>query len=257
MPRYHWLMTAAAARRADVRSRIIGVAAQLLRDEGPTAVTTRGVAEQAGVQAPMIYRLFGDKDGLLEAVAEHVMAAYVAAKTEIAEAAPAAGIDPLTDLRAAWQTQIDFGLGNPSLFRLLSDPERVRQSPAARAGREVLQTRIHRVAAAGRLRVSEQRATSLLQAAATGAIQTLLATPPEDRDPGLAESMRDAVLGQIITDPAPAPADGDTTATAVALRAMAPRLDALTRAERQMLGEWLDRVIDHDAKDRSRTATLQ
>jgi AcrR family transcriptional regulator len=49
-------MTAAAARRADVRSRIIDVAAQLLRDEGPTAVTTRGVAEQAGVQAPMIYR---------------------------------------------------------------------------------------------------------------------------------------------------------------------------------------------------------
>ena len=140
-------MTAAAARRADVRSRIIDVAAQLLRDEGPTAVTTRGVAEQAGVQAPMIYRLFGDKDGLLEAVAEHVMAAYVAAKTEIAEAASAAGIDPLTDLRAAWQTQIDFGVGNPSLFQLLSDPDRVRQSPAARAGREVLQARIHRVAA--------------------------------------------------------------------------------------------------------------
>jgi hypothetical protein len=41
-----------------------------------------------------------------------------------------------------------------------------------------------------------------------------LATPPEDRDPGLAESMRDAVLGQIITDlPAPAPADSDTTVT--------------------------------------------
>jgi hypothetical protein len=131
---------------------------------------------------------------------------------------------------------IDFGVGNPSLFRLLSDPDRVRQSPAARTGREVLEARIHRVAATGRLRVSEQRATSLLQAAAIGAIQTLLATPPEDPDPGLAESMCDAVLGQIITDPpAPAPADGDTIATAVALRAMAPRLDALTRAERQML----------------------
>jgi len=259
LPRYHWFMTAAAARRADVRSRIVDIAAQLLRDEGPAAVTTRGVAEQAGVQAPMIYRLFGDKEGLLEAVAEHVMAGYVAAKAEIAEAASAAGVDPLTDLRAAWQTQIDFGVGNPSLFRLLSDPDRVRHSPAARAGREVLQARIHRVAAAGRLRVSEQRAASLLQAAAIGAIQTLLAAPPEDRDSGLAESMCDAVLGQIITGPpAPAPADGDTIATAVTLRAMAPRLDALTQAERQMLGEWLDRVIDHDAKHRSRAAaTLQ
>jgi AcrR family transcriptional regulator len=248
-------MTAAAARRADVRSRIIDVAAQLLRDKGPAALTTRGVAEQAGVQAPMIYRLFGDKDGLLEAVAEHVMAAYVTAKTEIADAASAAGIDPLADLRAAWQTQIDFGVGNPSLFRLLSDPDRVRSSPAAHAGREVLQARIHRVAATGRLRVSEQRATHLLQAAAIGAIHTLLATPPEDRDSGLAESMCDAVLGQISTDPpAPAPTDGDAIATAVTLRAMAPRLDALTPAEQQMLGEWLDRVIDHDAKDRSTAA---
>jgi hypothetical protein len=54
----------------------VGFVAQLLCDEGPAAVTTRGVAE-------------------------HVMAAYVATKTEIAEAASAAGIDPLTDLRAA------------------------------------------------------------------------------------------------------------------------------------------------------------
>ncbi|WP_338419811.1 TetR family transcriptional regulator [Streptomyces klenkii] len=33
-------------------------------------MTTRAVAAAAGVQAPAIYRLFGDKDGLLEAVAE-------------------------------------------------------------------------------------------------------------------------------------------------------------------------------------------
>jgi AcrR family transcriptional regulator len=243
-------MTAAAARRADVRSRIVEVAARLLREGGPTAVTTRGVAEQAGVQAPMIYRLFGDKDGLLEAVAEHVMAGYVAAKAEIADAASAADIDPVHDLRVAWQTQVDFGIGNPALFRLLSDPDRVRHSPAARAGRQVLQARVHRVAATGRLRVSEQRAIGLLQAAAIGTIQTLLATPPELRDPGLATSMCDAVLGQILTD-LPAPADGDTIATAVTLRTMGPRLDALTQAERQMLTEWLDRVIDHDAKDRS------
>ncbi|WP_328341958.1 helix-turn-helix domain-containing protein [Micromonospora sp. NBC_00421] len=37
---------------------------------GARAVTTRGVAERARVRAPTIYRLFGDKDGLVEAVAE-------------------------------------------------------------------------------------------------------------------------------------------------------------------------------------------
>jgi AcrR family transcriptional regulator len=249
-------MTAAAARRADVRSRIVEVAARLLREEGPESVTTRGVAEQAGVQAPMIYRLFGDKDGLLEAVAEHVMAGYVAAKTQIAEAASTAGIDPLHDLRAAWQTQIDFGVGNPSLFRLLSDPDRVRHSPAAQASRQVLQARVHRVAVAGRLRVSEQRAVGLIEAAAIGTIQTLLATPPDDRDPGIATSMCDAVLGQILTNASTrVSADSDTIATAITLRAIAPRLDALTQTERRMLIEWLDRVIDHDANDRSRAIT--
>src|SRR5690348_1292371 len=88
--------------RSDTRSKIIDVAARLLREEGPAAVTTRGVAEHAGVQAPTIYRLFGDKDGLLDTVAEHVMATYVAAKAAIVAAASAGDVDPLDDLRAGW-----------------------------------------------------------------------------------------------------------------------------------------------------------
>ena len=72
----------------DARSRIVDAAARLLREHGPAAVTTRGVAEAAGVQAPTIYRLFGDKDGLLEAVAEHVMAGYVAVLRQILTDAP-------------------------------------------------------------------------------------------------------------------------------------------------------------------------
>jgi AcrR family transcriptional regulator len=234
-------MTDAATRRADLRARIIEVAAQALREEGPAAVTTRGVTERAGVQAPMIYRLFGDKDGLLEAVAEHVMAGFVAAK---AKTAGEESDDPLRDLRAAWREQIDFGVGNPALFRLLSDPDRVRRSAAAHAGRQVLRTRIGRVAAAGRLRVSEERAIDLLQAAAVGAIQTLLAAAPAQRDPGLADSLYDAVLGQILTGPATSVRADSDAAAAVALRARAARLGALTRAERHMLTEWLDRVID-------------
>ena len=71
----------------------------------------------AGVQAPTIYRLFGDKDGLLDALAEHVFSAYVAGK------APSATTDdPVADLRAGWDTHIGFGLANPELFALLTDP---------------------------------------------------------------------------------------------------------------------------------------
>jgi len=206
-------------------------------------VTTRGVADAAGVQAPAIYRLFGDKDGLLDAVAEHVMATYVLAKAAVVEAASAENVDPLQDLRAGWDTQVDFGLANPALFRLLSDPDRVLPSPAARSGRRVLESRVHRVAVTGRLRVAERRAVDLIQAAGIGTIQTLLATPAQQRDAGLAESMYDAVLRQILTD-APAPAENRPTAAAVAFRAVAPQLDMLSDAEQKLLAEWLDRVVD-------------
>src|SRR6187200_2264797 len=137
-----------AGARDDLRSDIVGAAAALLHEKGARAVTTRGVAEAAGVQAPTIYRLFGDKDGLVDAVAEHVMATYVAAKSEPIDP------DPVTDLRAAWRMHNDFGLANPELYALLN--RRGPNSPATVAGIEVLRARIRRLATAGVLRVSEE-----------------------------------------------------------------------------------------------------
>ena len=239
--------------RTDTRSKIVDVAARLLQENGPAAVTTRGVAEAAGVQAPTIYRLFDDKDGLLEAVAEHVMATFVAAKAEIVEAASAADIDPLDDLRAGWETQIDFGVANPALFRLLGDPTRVRQSPAARTGKAVLEARVHRLAVSGRLRVAEPRAVDLIQSAGTGVIQTLLSTVPEERDPGLAAAMFEAVLGQILVV-GPERAENAVTAAAVAFRAVTPQVEQLSPSERTLLTEWIDRILDR-AHDRRGSGT--
>jgi AcrR family transcriptional regulator len=229
--------------QADTRSKIVDVAARLLQDQGPAAVTTRRVAQGAGVQAPMIYRLFGDKDGLLDAVAEQVMATFVSAKCATAEAASAENIDPLDDLRAGWEMQIDFGVANPALFALLSVPGRGLDSPAAQSGLDVLRSRVRRVASAGRLRVSEQRAVDLIRAGGTGAVLTLLSTPPGQRDPGLADAMYEAVLREILTN-APEVPDSGLIAAAVALRALAPRLGMLSGAEQKLLSEWLDRAID-------------
>jgi AcrR family transcriptional regulator len=228
--------------RSDTRSKIVDVAAQLLRERGPAAVTTRGVAEGAGVQAPTIYRLFGDKDGLLDAVAEHVMATYVSAKAAIVATASAEDVDPLDDLRAGWDMQIGFGVANPTLFVLLSDPARALRSPATQSGRQVLQSRVHRVALTGRLRVSEQRAVDLIHAAGTGAVLTLLSTPPEQRDPQLADDLFDTVLRRIVTD-VPERPETSPAASAVAVRAIASQLTVLSDAERHLLTEWLDRVI--------------
>jgi AcrR family transcriptional regulator len=234
----------------DTRARIVDAAARLLREAGPSAVTTRGVAEAAGLQAPAIYRLFGDKDGLLEAVAEHVLSSWVAEKSAVVEEATAGDVDPIEDLRAGWTAQIEFGLANPALFRLLSDPARAAASPAARSGRRVLAARIHRVAAAGRLRVPEERAVGLIQTAGTGVVTTLLSSPAAERDAGLADAAFEAVLAGILTEQPPA-ADDAPLAAVVAVRALAPRLADLRPAERELLRDWLDRVLDGGVRRRT------
>jgi len=222
--------------RDDVRAGIVDAAAQLLREHGARAVTTRAVAHAAGVQAPTIYRLFGDKDGLLDAVAEDVMATYVAAKSE-----PLA-TDPVADLRAAWRTHVEFGLANPELYALLSAPGRGASSPATAAGIAVLRARVRRLAAAGLLRVDEERAVGMIHAAGTGAVLALLGTPAQSRDAGLADAMFDAVSRSILAE-APATPGTDVRTVAVTFGAVLPDLPGLTDAERALLTEWLTRSL--------------
>jgi AcrR family transcriptional regulator len=225
--------------RDDVRAVIVEAAERLLREEGARAVTTRAVAHAAGVQAPTIYRLFGDKDGLIDAVAEHAMATFVAAKV-------AAGTDPdpVADLRSGWRMQIDFALVNAELYALLNAPGRGDDSPAATAGLEVLRARVHRLAAAGLLRVDEERALAMIRAAGAGTIEVLLDTPVAERDPGLSDAMFDAVAAGILTA-GPAAPDTTTSTVAVTFATVVPDLPALTDAERGLMTEWLSRSLEH------------
>lgn len=242
----------------DPRTRIVTAAARLLAEDGAAAVTTRSVALAAGVQAPAIYRLFGDKDGLLDAVAEHVLAEFVAAKTEHAAAEADGDGDPVEDLRDSWRVQVAFGLANPALFRLLYASDRDDDSPAVAAGLEVLRARVHRVAAAGRLRVPEEQAVAMIRAAGAGSMLTMLSSgapeggAPQGGSPGdgssLPELMLDTVLAAIVTDPPTWADDEGADGTAVplgavqAVRAAAPALSGLTDPERALLQEWLGRV---------------
>ncbi len=227
-----------AGARDDLRSDIVGAAAALLHEKGARAVTTRGVAEAAGVQAPTIYRLFGDKDGLVDAVAEHVMATYVAAKSATA----VAGDDPLADLRSAWQVHVEFGLSNPELYTLLSTRGPGHPSPATDAGIEVLRRRVRRLAAAGLLRVPEERAVLMIHAAGTGTVRALLDMPEHRRDLGLSDAMFEAVTGSILVT-APATPDATVDSVAITFAALLPELPGLTDAERTLMAEWLARSL--------------
>jgi AcrR family transcriptional regulator len=225
--------------RDRTRAQLVQVAAELLATEGPDAVTTRSVALAAGVQAPTIYRLFGDKNGLLDAVVEHGFASYMAQKPPVGTDA-----DPVAGLRAGWELHVGFGLANPELFRLMYTALRTPEGRAiAATGIGVLQARVHRVAEAGRLRVTERRAVELIHAAGTGIVFTLIDQAEDERDDALADTAWQSVCATILTGQDTAVGTGPATA-AVTLRAALPDLTALTPAEQALLGDWLDRIAE-------------
>jgi len=223
------------------RERIVAAAARLLAEGGADAVSTRAVSAAAGVQPPTIYRLFGDKRGLLDAVVAHGFASYLADKT-----AAAPTDDPVEDLRAGWDLHVGLGLANPALYLLMYGQQPPgASSPAALAAFDVLAGHIRRIAEAGRLRVPEDRAAALVHAAGSGTTLALIATPGERRDPELSRAAREAVLAAITADAPVTPEPGagpGAAAAAVTLRAVLPRTDALTASESALLREWLDRI---------------
>ncbi|MBS0246301.1 MAG: TetR/AcrR family transcriptional regulator [Proteobacteria bacterium] len=223
------------------RLRILTAAAALIEQGGHDAATTRAVAAAAGVQPPTIYRLFGDKRGLLDAVALHSLKAYVATK-----AARPRSADPMQDLRDGWDMHVAFGLAHPGLFAILSGMASAPGSDAMQAGLEILRRRVKNLALAGQLRTSEERAVDLLRSVGTGTVLTLLGQPAAQRDPGLSIAAREAVMATI-AEPASSLTSPGANAAAATLRASLDQISTLTDGERLLLKELLDRIA-RDAK---------
>lgn len=190
----------------------------------------------AGVQPPALYRLFGDKDGLLDAVAAYGFDEYLGSKRALGDSD-----DPVADLRRGWDLHVEFGLSRPEFYVLMYGE--ARTSPAAREAETMLHRIIGRVAESGRLRVSVDRASRLVHATGMGVVLTLIATPSDQRDLELSALARENVLSRILTDAA-GPTGSDLAGRAVALRAALGEAKTLTEAERGLMAEWLDRIAD-------------
>lgn len=224
------------------RERILQAALTLLETGGVEAVSTRAVSAAADVQPPTIYRQFGDMQGLLNAVASAGFAAYLRAKVARAQTR-----EPVEELREGWNRHVEFGLTHPHLYTLMYGRLRPgEESPVALEAAGMLRTLLGRVAEAGRLAVGVDRAAAMIHASAVGVTLTLLGA--RERDDGLAERMREAVLSAILTP------EGETAgnatpqqaaAHAVALVALLPTLPApFSAAERTLLLEWLGRLTE-------------
>lgn len=231
---------------ATTHERIIQAATHLLTTGGREAVSTRAVSAVAGVQPPTIYRQFGDMRGLLDSVASRGFAGYIDTKLNRVRAD-----DPVDDLRAAWDLHVAFGLANPALYGLMyGDPGTGPPPSAARDAADILDGLVRGVAEAGRLRISVEQAAAMIGASSVGVTLTLLTIRPDDRDLGVSAMTREAVLAAITVEPTDAErADetihGRTASHAIALKAVLPDVTVdLTAAERAVLGEWLDKLID-------------
>jgi AcrR family transcriptional regulator len=223
----------------DNRSVILAAATELLENSPNGDISTRGVGEKAGVQQPVIYRLFGDKDSLLAAVVDHGFAQYLADKRA---AVPTE--DPVADLRHGWDGHTRFALDHPNVYRLMYTPRLTTPPQAVREANALLRGVLERIARIGRLSVEPDRAADVVMAANTGVALSLLNRPEVDRDPELSVRVREIVLPGILT---PEP-DADPTAIPLTVAQAATTLGALLRSDRPesfspaefaLLTEWL------------------
>ncbi|SES03894.1 transcriptional regulator, TetR family [Lentzea xinjiangensis] len=225
--------------KARTRQQILEVAAGILEREGAQAVSTRSVAAAAGVRAASLYQFFGDKDGLLAALAIHAFDLYLAEKQTVTHTD-----DPVADMRGGWDVHVGFGLAHPAFYLLMFGTDVPgRRAPAAGQAHALLLRFLDRVAAAGRLRIPPAIAAELCMAAVTGVTLSLIGAPAEDRDPGISARMRDIVIDSLVTDPVPAAGPG-LAPLALALDtaiAVGDRLP-LRPVETALLRDWLGRL---------------
>lgn len=226
------------------RERIVLATYRLLAQGGREAVSTRAVTAAAGVQAPTIYRQFGDMSGLLAEVANYGFHSYLMSK----HATPASA-DPVADLSHGWDMHVAFGLAEPAVYALMyGDPRPGPRPTAVSEARRMLRAIVHRIAQAGRLQVTVDQAVDMVDAAGVGVVLHLLESPRQERDPTLSTAVRDAVLAAITTG-------GDSTDSttsqgaallphrAVSLKAALNAADGrLSAGEMHLLNEWLDRL---------------
>jgi AcrR family transcriptional regulator len=201
------------------------------------------VCEKAGVGAPMLYRLFGDKAGLLAAVVDRGFEQYLASKRA---ARPSA--DPVEDLKSGWDNHMRFALEHPSHYRLMYSPELAVPPAAAQEAHDLLHAILERCAAQGRLTVPPALATRMIMSANVGAALSMLTRPEQYADVKFSQRLRDAVLDSV-TRPADTGTEAarEDTSVPVAAATLAARLRAdlpptLTRAEAALLQQWLEEL---------------
>ncbi|WP_164860590.1 TetR/AcrR family transcriptional regulator [Rhodococcus sp. X156] len=99
----------------DVRAALVDAAEAVLVREGPSGVTVRAVATEAGVAPMGVYNRFGDKEGLER---ELLVRGFHGLRDAVA---PRGEADPLQRLRCCGVRYREFALSHPQHYRVMFD----------------------------------------------------------------------------------------------------------------------------------------
>lgn len=218
-------------------------AAEALLDASPDRdISTRAVCDAVGVGAPVLYRLFGDKNGLLSAVVDYGFDRYLSMKRR---AEPSA--DPVEDLRNGWDSHVAFALAHPVVYRMMFSPSLTEVPKAAAEALSILCDVLDRCAAAGRLKVAVNAAAQAIMSANVGVALSLVTQPDTYQDSDLSTRVRDAIHASLLVRE---PTKGGGVSIATSALQLSAQLRAaervsLTAAELALLEQWLDQLA-HD-----------
>ncbi len=120
---------------AELRHELIDAGGRLLAEEGPSALSTRRVAQQAGVSTTAVYSLFGDKAGM---VREMFLAGFE--RLGDAFAAVPRTTDPVADLLALGDAYRANARANPHLYELMFGSPVPEFRPDAATGERIRET---------------------------------------------------------------------------------------------------------------------
>ena len=139
-------------RRAERRSQLLDAAVRAIREIGP-GVTMEQLAKAGGVTKPILYRHFGDRDGIIRAIAERYSTDLLTSVT----APLTADVDARDLLSSTVDSYVSFIERDPNLYRFMVQhpPERTGGVPGMSGlvdliARQVAQVAGERLRAAGR-----------------------------------------------------------------------------------------------------------
>jgi AcrR family transcriptional regulator len=229
-----------------LRSALLHAAEEQLIAAPDGDIATRAVCEAVGVTQPVLYRLFGDKRGLLDALADAGLQRYAARKAELE-----VSDDPSADLRRGWDDHLAFAREHAALYRLMFAPRPWASSSARDGVTALLERTLTRCAAAGMLRVDVGVAATMLLAANVGLALDRMDTKGRDDSDDVADALRNAVLDAVLVGSS----SGDHhDVDAASRRQLRARLEAggstaLLPEESALMRLWLDR-LDSEADSR-------